>query len=52
MDEDAPLFGSTNRNGKTVDSADEILKFKELLDAGAITQEEFERKKKEILERA
>ena len=51
-DEDAPLFGSNNRTGKTVDSADEILKFKELLDAGAITQEEFERKKKEILERA
>lgn len=49
-DEDAPLFGSTNRNGKTIDSADEILKFKELLDAGAITQEEFDRKKKEILE--
>ena len=51
-DEDAPLFGSNNQNCKTVDSADEILKFKELLDAGAITQEEFERKKKEILERA
>ena len=49
-DEDAPLFGFNNRNGKTIDSADEILKFKELLDAGAITQEEFERKKKEILE--
>ena len=49
-DEDAPLFGSTNRTSKTIDSADEILKFKELLDAGAITQEEFDRKKKEILE--
>lgn len=30
-------------------SADEILKFKQLLDAGAINQEEFEAKKKQIL---
>lgn len=29
--------------------ADEILKFKELLDAGAITEEEYEAKKKQIL---
>lgn len=29
--------------------ADEIAKFKELLDAGAITQEEYEAKKKQIL---
>lgn len=29
--------------------ADEILKFKELLDAGVITEEEFEAKKKQIL---
>lgn len=32
-------------------SADEIKKYKELLDDGAITQEEYERKKKEILDR-
>ena len=32
-----------------VSSADEILKFKNLLDAGIITQEEFEAKKKELL---
>lgn len=30
-------------------AADEILKFKGLLDAGAITQEEFEAKKKQLL---
>lgn len=41
-----------NQNGVTrvaVSSADEILKFKELLDAGIITQEEFEAKKKQLL---
>jgi hypothetical protein len=32
-----------------VSGADEIKKFKELLDLGAITQEEFEQKKKQIL---
>ena len=32
-----------------VSAADEILKFKQLLDAGIITQEEFESKKKQIL---
>lgn len=30
-------------------SADEIMKYKQLLDAGAITQEEFESKKKQLL---
>ena len=30
-------------------SADEIMKFKELLDSGVITQEEFNEKKKELL---
>lgn len=35
-------------NGKK-SSADEIMKFKELLDSGVITQEEFDAKKKEIL---
>ena len=29
--------------------ADEIIKFKKLLDEGAITQEEFDNKKKELL---
>jgi len=33
----------------TVSSADEIMKFKQLLDSGIITQEEFDTKKKELL---
>ena len=33
----------------SVSVADEIKKFKELLDIGAITQEEFDAKKKELL---
>ena len=33
----------------TISVADEILKFKNLLDMGAITQEEFDKKKKELL---
>lgn len=33
----------------TISAADEILKFKELLDMGVITQEEFEMKKKKLL---
>ena len=32
-----------------VSGADEILKYKQLLDAGVLTQEEFDRKKQEIL---
>lgn len=35
---------------QTVSSADEIVKFKDLLDQGIITQEEFETKKKELLQ--
>lgn len=43
---------SVNNNNLTNSStsvADEILKFKQLLDIGAITQEEFDTKKKELL---
>ena len=36
-------------NSASISSADEILKFKKLLDQGIITQEEFEKKKKELL---
>ena len=36
-------------HGAAPSAADEILKFKALLDAGAITQEEYERKKKQLL---
>lgn len=39
----------SNSSATTASSADEIKKFKELLDMGAITQEEFEAKKKELL---
>lgn len=34
---------------RTVSSADEILKYKKLLDMGAITQDEFNKKKKQLL---
>ena len=36
-------------NSNTSSNADEILKFKKLLDEGIITQEEFERKKQDVL---
>ncbi len=32
--------------------ADELIKYKELLDSGVLTQEEFDAKKKEVLERS
>ena len=45
-----------NNNGNSaqvviqqVSAADELKKYKELLDTGAITQEEYEAKKKELL---
>lgn len=40
---------SSTSNNSTLSAADEIKKYKDLLDAGAITQEEFEAKKKELL---
>lgn len=40
---------SKNTQMNTVSNADEIIKFKHLLDEGIITQEEFEKKKKELL---
>ena len=40
-------FTSTKSN---VSAADELKKYKELLDLGVLTQEEFEAKKKELLE--
>lgn len=39
----------SHNNNQQFSVADELLKFKQLLDIGAITQEEFEAKKKEIL---
>ncbi len=38
-----------NNSQQTPTNADELKKFKELLDMGAITQEEFDQKKKELL---
>ena len=38
-----------NRESKNIDIADEIYKFKKLFDDGVITQEEFEAKKKQLL---
>ena len=38
-----------NNGGTAVSAADELKKFKELLDAGVITQEEFDAKKKQLL---
>ncbi len=48
------IINELERNNNVVSNsntsiADEIKKFKELLDIGAITQEEFEKKKKELL---
>ena len=40
---------STPQSLPPVSVADELLKFKQLLDMGAITQEEFDKKKKELL---
>lgn len=45
--------GDANLNGTTTSSstfvADELKKYKELLDSGAITQEEFDKKKAQLL---
>ena len=40
---------SNNGNSGAVSSADELKKYKELLDSGVITQEEFDAKKKQLL---
>lgn len=40
---------STDSRQGEIDPADEIMKFKKLLDAGAITQEEFDAKKRQLL---
>lgn len=40
---------STPRNTQVMSSADELKKFKELLDSGVITQDEFDAKKKQLL---
>lgn len=43
------LRNESSERTTTSSDADDILRFKELLDAGAITEEEFDEKKKQIL---
>ena len=47
---DININADTQTTTPSGSSADEILKFKQLLDVGAITQEEFDAKKKQLLE--
>ena len=46
---DKCIDDSATNNKKTTSEADELMKYKNLLDIGAITQEEYEMKKKELL---
>ena len=41
---------NTNKFNTNISPADEIKKYKELLDSGAITQDEYDAKKKELLD--
>lgn len=43
------LENATEQSNEHLSAADEILKFKKLLDIGAITQEEYDEKKKQLL---
>lgn len=43
-------YKNVEKKSNKISDADEILKFKKLLDEGIITQEEFEKKKKQLLE--
>jgi hypothetical protein len=47
--EKAPVETTVNQTIVETSNADELKKFKELLDMGAITQEEFDAKKKQLL---
>ncbi len=48
-DEDIAKINAQQNGQSTVSSADELKKFKELLDMGVITQEEFDQKKRQLL---
>lgn len=48
-DEDIAKINAQQNGQSAISSADELKKFKELLDMGAITQEEFGQKKKQLL---
>ena len=43
------LSGSGSNSINTISAADEIRKYKELLDEGIITQEEYDAKRKQLL---
>ena len=45
----ASLFSKKNKTSSEEDNLDKIRKLKELLDMGAITPEEFDEKKKQLL---
>ncbi len=47
---DLILKRTSNKNSSALSGAEELKKFKDLLDSGAITQEEFDKKKKELLD--
>ena len=42
---------ASEKRDKVISTADELLKFKSLLDEGIITQEEFYQKKKQLLDK-
>ncbi len=48
-DEDIAKINAQQNGQSAISSADELKKFKELLDSGIITQEEFDAKKKQLL---
>lgn len=48
-DDDIARLNAQQNSTNTVSSADELKKFKDLLDSGIITQEEFDAKKKQLL---
>ena len=48
-EEKNPISEESVKSKATLGVADEIKKYKDLLDSGAITQEEFEQKKKQLL---
>ena len=49
QNKETSLSVASSKQEHTQSNADELKKFKELLDSGVITQEEFEAKKKQLL---
>lgn len=49
IDDVAITIEGTQESSNSFSVADELLKFKELLDAGLITREEFDKKKEELM---